>query len=61
MQFDIRHRYESIPTGRDFVPYYGTQHPSARLSYYIPRILSLSKDTNGFIGTPRNIVKKRIN
>jgi hypothetical protein len=48
MQCDIRRRYGSIPTCRDFVPNYGTQHPSARLYYFIPRILSQTKDTNGF-------------
>jgi hypothetical protein len=31
---------------------YGTQHLSARLCYYIPRILSLTKDTNGLGDDP---------
>jgi hypothetical protein len=44
MPFDNRRRYGSIPTCRDFVPNYGTQHPLARLCYYIPRILSISKE-----------------
>jgi hypothetical protein len=37
MQFDIGRRYGSIPTCRDFVPNYGTQHSTERFLLGSPR------------------------